>query len=237
MVLKPWHFQNVFRENGISPIYQISVTILVCIGRGLERPTLMSKAGGSFKMCSTAIENLQLDPGVHARGDQLLKHRSIWRDPCEWTFLLHHVNTPWVFNSTCDGVSKDFQSAYKQLIIAFHHTSFLGEVMSWCLEKYYVQSTHLQGGHFTPLHTSVTINLGWMPRQQTNPTAQINKAEHHEVARILVFIGLLWFLLGFIAEIKQWSSVRVPRPITELFTRFHPSSLFSIFLTLLSYTL
>lgn len=33
----------------------------------------MSKAGGSFKMCFTAISDLQRDCGAHARGDQLLK--------------------------------------------------------------------------------------------------------------------------------------------------------------------
>lgn len=62
-----------FREKCISPHFANRshyLGVCVCVSLGLEGPAVMSKAGGSFKMCFTAISDLQSERGG---GDQLLE--------------------------------------------------------------------------------------------------------------------------------------------------------------------
>lgn len=52
----------------------VTISAYMCVCVGLEGPGVMSKAGGSFKMCFTAISDLQSERGgAYARGDQLLE--------------------------------------------------------------------------------------------------------------------------------------------------------------------
>ncbi len=70
-----------FKEKCISPhlangshYLSVCVCVCVCVCVGLEGPGVMSKTGGLFKMCFTAISDLQSERGgAHARGDQLLE--------------------------------------------------------------------------------------------------------------------------------------------------------------------